>query len=140
MVSQNAENEQRIEKHRLQRRDKGFQTVEEPWNIDKLKVNSETVVLLEDASNLLANGMFMYGATAEEALKKILSLANRCKTLIVVSISGLEDKGYNEETVRYIEGLNWLNEKLKIFAVRTIEMHCGEAVEVKEVIDKFQRT
>ena len=79
MVPQNEENHQRIEKHRIQRKDKDFRTVEEPWHIDKISVDADAVILLEDASNLLANGMFTHGATVENALEKILTLANRCK-------------------------------------------------------------
>ena len=60
MVPQNEENDRRIEKHRIQRQDKGFQTIEVPWNIGEIPVDRESVVLLEDASNLFANGIFAH--------------------------------------------------------------------------------
>lgn len=122
MVPQNEENLQRIEKHRIQRRDKGFQTVEAGWDIDKIEADSETVILLEDASNLVANGIFMHGADAQEALEAILNLANRCKMLIIVSIGGLSAEGYDAETANYIGQLNWLNEKLEEMADKVVEM------------------
>lgn len=122
MVSQNAENEKRIEKHRLQRQGKGFETIEAAWNIDQIPADAETVVLLEDASNLVANGIFMHGADAKQALEQILALAGRCKKLIIVSIGGLSAEGYDAETANYIDQLNWLNEKLRELAVRTVEM------------------
>jgi len=112
MVPQNEENLKRIEKHRIQRQDKGFQTIEAGWNIGELEVESDAVILLEDASNLVANGIFMHGTDAEKAYQDILTLAGKCKKLIVVSIGGLSAEGYDAETTHYIEQLNWLNEKL----------------------------
>ena len=126
MIPQNEENYNRIEKHRIQRQDKGFQTIEMGWNIGEIAVDQDTVVLLEDASNLVANGIFMYGENAQKAMEDIWKLAKKCKKLIVVSISGLSSAGYDEETEDYIEQLNWLNEKLEEKAAVVVEM-CKEA-------------
>ena len=128
MVSQNAENEARIEKHRLQRKDKGFQTVERGWGIDEIPVPPDAVVLLEDASNFLANGIFMHGGDGQQALDQILGLAKRCKTLLVVSISGLSGESYDEETRNYIEQLNWLNERLQEKAAFAVTMQDGSPI------------
>jgi len=122
MVPQNEENHKRIEKHRIQRQDKGFQTIEAGWNIGELEVDSDTVILLEDASNLVANGIFVHGKDAEDALQDILTLAKRCKKLIIVSISGLVAEGYDAETTNYIEQLNLLNNKLGEISSCVIEM------------------
>ena len=78
MIPQNEENRLRIEKHRLQRKYKGFQTIEAGWNIDQIFVDSDSVILLEDASNLLANGMFEHSATPQQVYNLILDLAKRC--------------------------------------------------------------
>lgn len=48
MIPQNEENRLRIEKHRLQRKYKGFQTIEAGWNIDQIFVDSDSVILLEE--------------------------------------------------------------------------------------------
>lgn len=112
MVPQTQENYMRIEKHRIQRQDKGFVTIEAPWNIHQLEMDENAVVLLEDAANLLANGMFQHGADGSQALEEILCLAKKCRILIIVSISGLTDQGYDAETAYYIHELNWLNEQL----------------------------
>lgn len=122
MLPQNEENHKRIEKHRIQRQDKGFQTIEAGWNIGELEMESDAVILLEDASNLVANGIFMHGADAEKAYQDILTLAGKCKKLIIVSIGGLLTEGYDEETTHYIEQLNWLNEKLREIASDVVEM------------------
>lgn len=116
MMPQTDENHQRIEKHRIQRQDKNFLTVEEPWDIANVQIENDAVVLLEDASNLLANGIFQYQKDGLDALDQILSLSRKCKTLIVVSIAGLTDNGYDEGTVHYIQELNWLNEQLRMLA------------------------
>lgn len=122
MIPQNEENHHRIEKHRLQRRNKGFQTIEAGWNIDQLSVDSDSVILLEDASNLLANGMFEHSATPQQVYNAILALAGRCKKLIIVTIAGLSSEGYDDDTAKYICGLNWLNEKIMEIANLTVEM------------------
>ena len=76
MIPQTQDNQKRIEKHILQRSGKGFQTMEEPWNIHSLDIPKDAVVLLEDASNLLANGIFIHQSNAKESYKRILSLAD----------------------------------------------------------------
>ena len=122
MIPQNEENHLRIEKHRLQRKDKGFQTIEAGWNIDQLSVDPDSVMLLEDASNLLANGMFEHSATPQQVYNLILDLAKRCRKLIIVTIAGLSPEGYYDDTAKYICGLNWLNEKIMEIANLTVEM------------------
>lgn len=126
MVPQTDDNYKRIEKHRLQRNGKGFATIEEPWDIDKINVPSDAVVLLEDASNLTANGIFLHHSNAEESYQKILSLANRCKALIVVSIAGLKGDQYDEETKAYIDQLNLLNQKLEKAASQSYHFQAKE--------------
>ena len=123
MVSQNEENQKRIEKHRLQRQGKGFETIEAGWDIDTIPVDKDTLVLLEDASNLVANGIFMHGADAKQAYEQILKLAGKCKKLVVVSIGGLSAEGYDAETADYINQLNWLNGKLEEAATVVVEMN-----------------
>ena len=58
------ENLQRIEKHREQRKDLQFTTLECPYQVGAAAVERDGVVLLEDVSNLLANAMFERGGTA----------------------------------------------------------------------------
>lgn len=138
MVSQNEENEKRIEKHRLQRQEKGFITIEKDWNIDQIKVDADSVVLLEDVSNLLANGIFIHHQGVEEAFSQILSLAERCRKLIAVNIGGLQAEGYEGETAAYINGINELNRRLTKDAQAVYQMADGKAVAQKQSI--FENT
>ena len=58
MCANDTESKQRIERHRKMRADKSFQTIEVSKAIDSIAVGSDSVVLLECLSNLLANEMF----------------------------------------------------------------------------------
>ena len=102
----------RIEKHRKQRSGLGFRTLECPYSLRDASVSSGSVVLLEDVSNLFANAMFEKSGTVLSVLEDINGLAERCGTLIAVTISGLDGEGYDEETAGYINGLNEINGKL----------------------------
>lgn len=122
MVAQTKENHARIKKHRAQRSGLGFQTLEEAWNLEKVKVDADSLVLLEDVSNLLGNGLFRHNGTKEQALEQILGLHKRCGILICVSIGGLSEKGYGGETAAYIRDLHWLNDRLLEEADEAYEM------------------
>ena len=121
MISQTEENKYRIQKHIEQRSGKGFQTIEEPWNIHTLDISSDSIFLLEDASNLLANGIFARQKNVLDAYEKIVTLANHCQKLIIVSITGLTPGPYDEETNHYIKQLNALNEMLLEIAKNHIQ-------------------
>lgn len=121
MVPQTEDNKQRIKKHISQRAGKGFYTLEEPWNIHTLDIPRDSVVLLEDASNLLANGIFIHRSNAKESYKRILSLASQCQKLIIVSINGLTEGNYDEETNNYIQQLNQLNVMLENISTNCIK-------------------
>ena len=94
MVPCTEDNLARIEKHRKQRQDKNFTVYEVPFRLSDISVTANDVVLLEDVSNLLANGIFRYSKTADDAFEEILAVARKCRTLICVNISGLSADGY----------------------------------------------
>ena len=122
MIPHTSDNFARIEKHRLQREGKGFHTIEEPWNVDTLSFPANAVVLLEDASNLLANGIFQHKKDVSICFEKIKFLAKHCSKLIIVSITGfVPSELYDAETNDYILQLNDLNEKLKNIATKCVQ-------------------
>lgn len=113
MIPQTEENNERIQKHIAQREGKDFLTIEEPWNIHTLNIPKNSVVLLEDASNLLANGIFVHHSNYQESFERILTLGEKCKKLIIVSIDGLTvSNSYDSETNDYIRQLHLLNDLL----------------------------
>jgi len=128
MVPQTKENDLRIEKHRIQRQNKGFVTIEKDWNIDRIEVSKDSVVLLEDISNLLANGIFIHHQTVSDAFAQITALAAKCRHLIAVNIAGLCADGYDEETASYINGINALNDRIGAVADTVYRMQDGKAI------------
>lgn len=132
MVPCTADNQKRVEKHRRQRAGLGFQTLEIPHEVSTAPVTEDSVVLLEDVSNLFANAMFEKGRGVDDVYKDILGLAERCKLLVAVTISGLTDNGYDAETAAYIDGLNALNRKLFSDASAAVSMQDGQPVYIKE--------
>lgn len=128
MRCQTEENRRRIEKHRRQRADLGFVTVEEPYSLNDLDLPADSVVLLEDVSNLLANNMFEKDIGPSQVLEDILALSRRCGTLIAVTISGLSEEGYEGETAGYIRALNEVNGKLAEAFGGVAEMRGGRPV------------
>lgn len=112
MIPATEENILRIEKHRKQRVQYEFQTIELPYQVQSAPVAKSSVVLLEDVSNLLANNMFEKENDVTSVFRDICSLCNHCKCVVAVTISGLEDNAYDAETTAYIQSLNQLNQKL----------------------------
>jgi len=112
MHSATAENRMRIEKHKLQRMGLGFQTLERYYEVGNEDLPEGSVVLLEDISNLLSNVVFEKRGNENRVLEDICRLMDKCRILVAVTISGLEDNAYTGETAAYIKGLNSLNRKL----------------------------
>jgi len=128
MVSQSKENDQRIEKHRRQRAGLGFTTFEIPCHVGQAEVPPDSLVLLEDASNLLANLVFTEQGTVRDALDEIEALRDKCRYLIVVTISGLDETAYDGETADYIRSMEQLNEHLLSMADAAVELVNGKPV------------
>ena len=104
----------RIARHRLMRRDKGFETLECYTGLKDAKIPSSGTTLLECMSNLLANEQFELGGTDEEILDRIQqgiqNLKEQTEDLIIVTNEIFSDGcRYDAETVRYIRLLGNLN-------------------------------
>lgn len=127
MIPQTEENRLRIEKHRRQRQGLGFTTWEIPCRIEAAAVPADAVVLLEDVSNLLANLIFRCGEDERQAYHRICDLADRCRRLIAVTISGLCPNAYEGETAAYIRSLNRLNQMLFRQAAAAVQLRDGGA-------------
>lgn len=128
MLPHGAEGASRVQRHIAQRAGLGFTTLELPYAVGDADVPAEAAALVEDLSNLLANAMFDRGASAAEVLEDIRMLCRRVGCVIAVNISEFDDGNYNEETLRYIRGLKWLNQQLGILADAVIEMDEGRPI------------
>lgn len=125
MIPQTEENQTRIQKHIRQRAGWGFRTLELPYCVGHADAAADSVVLLEDVSNLLANAIFEKGGDAEAVFADICRLQSRTKTLVAVTIDDLNPDGFEGETAAYIHQLNRLNERLKDRADTAVSMKDG---------------
>ena len=129
----------RIERHRILRSGKGFETIECQRNLQNLRFKQRANgVLIECISNLLANEMFgEEELTDEEIISKItrgcLEISRQADKLVIVSNNVSEDGiKYSSETERYIRLLEDINIKLGDMADKVTEVVVGIAITVKE--------
>ena len=128
------EDRERVKRHKRQRKDKNFITIEQPKDI--LEVLSEikdadSDILLECMSNLAANELFSdkvsynysddktideekrfvkFKKVFEKIKKDIIYLKDFCKNLVIVSNNVFEDGiRYEDETMVYIKLLGDIN-------------------------------
>ncbi len=126
---------QRIEKHRLQRADKGFSTIECYDDLDHISIENNQTVLLECMGNLVANVLFSAernGDLYENICKNLAKLSNSVKNLIVVSNDVfLENPPQNTEMQDYLQLLSRLNCFMaKTFDV-AVDVVCGIPIYLK---------
>ena len=103
------ESELRVERHRKQRADKGFRTVECEQDLANAPIEDGSIVLLEDLVNLTANEMFDGGDPAR-IVPAIRNLAARCSHLVMVTndlfSDGLEYSPSVQEYLRCMAEIN----------------------------------
>lgn len=149
------EGKQKVENHRRLRAGKGFITVEKSSdlgelvrneidvseNVDNLKLQvSDSCVLLECMSNLLANEMFCENGIIngeEEVVRKVMDdirrLSESVENLVIVSNNIFEDGiEYDEDTKSYLWALGKVNCRISEIADRVTEVVVGIPVLVKE--------
>ena len=116
------ESVKRVARHRAQRADKGFKTIECPMDLVNAEVEPGSTVLLEDIPNLLANEMFD-GGSPDRIFPAVCDLAQKCKNLIIVTNDVFCDGvTYPESTQTYIKELAELNRKIADLAVYAAEV------------------
>ena len=83
------ESKKRVHRHRNMRAGKGFETVECYTNLKELLLPSDSVVLLECMSNLVANEMFQKDGAGEDTVKEILEgiseISKNVRHLVIVT-------------------------------------------------------
>ena len=100
---------QRVARHRAQRADKGFVTIECEKDLAMAQVEAGSVVLLEDLVNLVANEMFD-GGDVSRIIPALDDLAKRCSHLIVVTNDLFSDgEVYTESVQAYLRELAAVN-------------------------------
>ena len=103
------ESVKRVERHRAQRADKGFCTIEREKDLASADIAEGSVVLLEDLVNLMANEMFD-GGDVSRIVPALNILAKKCRHLIMVTNDIFSDGiEYAESTQEYIRQLAQIN-------------------------------
>lgn len=123
----------KIERHKLMRKDKGFKTIECFYELEKIEIEKDSLVLLECMSNLVANEMFSLKKDRQRVVDDVLRGVERLKditsNLIIISnevfSDGLE---YDKESIEYIKCLGEINRKIAKMADQVIEVVYGIAV------------
>ena len=127
---------QRIEKHRIQRKEKAFETVECFTNLSSVKLAEKGAVLLECMSNLAANERYSPKGAGADAYDAILAgvdaLLEQCDDLVIVSndVFGGGTQ-YEGDTLAYLKLLADINRALAAKADAVCEVVCGVPVYYK---------
>ena len=141
-VGDDEENIERVKKHRLSRKDKNFETIEDcidvNKSVEKMDANSPKHALLECVSNLVANEMFFdttvrdKNATVEKVIADIKEVSDKTDNLVIVTNNVFEDgKEYDSYTIGYLEALSEVNKSLVEMADEAYEAVVGIPVKLK---------
>lgn len=156
MQAYDAEDEERIKRHRKQRDGKGFTTIEQPKDIGSIALELREVksdVLLECMSNLVANEMFSdeirdssinekktseeksfdkYDVVFNKIKDEVIKLKNSCNNIIIVSNNVFEDGiRYEKATMEYIRALGDINRYLAEISKEVWEVVAGIPLRLK---------
>ena len=126
----------RIEKHRVMRAEKRFETLECYTDLASVTVPPDSVVLLECMSNLGANEMYSPRGSGDRAAETIREgverLKSQCGDLVVVSNEVFSGGNcYEEGTMAYLRQLAQINRMMAAMADNVCEVACGIPVYYK---------
>ncbi len=121
----------RVRRHRAQRADKHFVTVECEKDLAAAKIPEGSAVLLEDLVNLTANEMFDNGDVSR-IVPALEQLASRCSHLVMVTNDLFSDgEEYTQSVQEYMRRLAEINRKAAEMADCVIETVYSIPVAVK---------
>ena len=138
--------QKKIARHKEMRAGKGFKTIEQPRDLEKISFSgaagttSAASALLECMSNLCANEMFNetegLQKSEDEVCKKILAgvktLSSALENLVIVTNNVFDDGvQYDESTKSYIRALAKINCELAKISDKVYEVVVGIPVELK---------
>ncbi|MBR6569914.1 MAG: bifunctional adenosylcobinamide kinase/adenosylcobinamide-phosphate guanylyltransferase [Clostridia bacterium] len=116
------ESVKRVARHRAQRADKGFVTIECEKNLASVQIEDGSIVLLEDLVNLIANEMFDAG-DPNRIVPALKALAQKCRHLVMVTNDVFSDGvDYTESTQEYLRQLAYINHQAAEIADIVVEV------------------
>ena len=118
-----------IERHRINRAGKGFETIEKYTDIEEISVPEKCGILLECVGNLCANEMFggeNICDPTEKIINGIMHLKSRASRLVIVSNDvSCDGISYQKTTAEYIEILSRINRKIAEISDSVVECVFG---------------
>ncbi len=125
------ESRRRVTRHRAQRADKGFVTLECPRNLMGADIPEGAAALLEDLPNLVAGEMFG-GGDVGCVMPGLAHLARRCAHLVVVTGDVFSDGvTYDPATQTYLRTLGEAARAFAAMADAVVEVVCSLPVVLK---------
>lgn len=125
------ESVRRVARHRAQRADKGFRTIECEKDLAAADIPNGSVVLLEDLVNLMANEMFD-GGDVQRIIPALRELSMRCTHLVMVTNDVFSDGiAYEASTQEYLRQLADINRQAAELADHVVEVVYSIPVAVK---------
>ena len=116
------ESRQRVLRHRAQRAERNFTTVECGQDLDSAVIPEGSIVLLEDLVNLTANEMFEDGDTTR-IVPALHRLASRCSHLVMVTNDLFSDGAvYSDSVQDYLRKLAAINRQAAEMADCVVEV------------------
>lgn len=129
MENRDEESDKRIQRHRLMRADKHFETIECPRDLDKITLSKKSVILLECMSNLAANEMFADGKLhdpyqmEQKIIKGVTSICAQADHVVIVTNEVFSDSiTYDLWTRDYLKCLGRINTRMAAMADRVVEV------------------
>ena len=122
MLARDGESLRRVARHRAQRRNMGFETLEQPMDVASADIAPGSVVLLEDLVNLTANEMFE-GGDVSRVVPALEALAARCRHLVMVTNDVFSDGvRYSDSVNAYLRALAGINRAAAQMSDRVVEV------------------
>lgn len=137
MIPYGADGQARVERHRILRAGKGFQTVECYTDLEDLVLRERGTVLLECMSNLVANEIFeengAHENTASAVLRGVENVLRQTDALFLVTNEVFSDGNtYDAQTEAYLRCLGSVNQELAALADTVTEVVYGIPVVWKQ--------
>ncbi|MEZ3434936.1 MAG: bifunctional adenosylcobinamide kinase/adenosylcobinamide-phosphate guanylyltransferase [Lachnospiraceae bacterium] len=137
MIPYGREAEEKIRRHKEQRMEAGFLTLERYTELSGLEIPPNAGILLECVSNLTANELYERDQNSKEAFEAVVSgirsLSGRTKHLVIVTNEVHSDiNGYSRETEEYRGLLGRINCALARMADKVTEVVYGIPVVYKD--------
>ena len=116
------ESRERVKRHREQRADKGFVTLEREKDLGRVRLPEGSIVLLEDLVNWTANEMFG-GGDPDRMIPDLRGLGERCRHLILVTNDLFSDGvNYAPSVQDYLRRLAEINREAAKMADCVVEV------------------